>query len=350
MLSKKMYTEEYIHELQSRTGNDPTLLERVVFAFGLLEAITLVGLPFCFKGGTALMLLLDRPKRLSTDIDIIVEPGTNIDEYILKAGKIFPFLDVVENVRIGKNKIEKRHFKFQYCSPRNNRNVTILLDVLFEEIKYPGTTTRPINNELLLTGGDDLSVMIPDVNGILGDKLTAFAPHTTGIPFGVEKELEVIKQLFDCGELFEAMTDYLEVRESYHRIVKSELGYRGLDVSPEDVLRDTIKGCLCIASRGNPEEDYPYYKDGIYRIRNHILGRKFSGEIAGGYASRVLYLATSILTGQESTKRIVDASAYSGKIPDIERPRRFSYLRVVDPIAYGYLIEAIKLLQEYGSL
>ena len=157
-------------------------------------------------------------------------------------------------------------------------------------------------SQFCLTGGDDLSVMIPDVNGILGDKLTAFAPHTTGIPFGVEKELEVIKQLFDCGELFEAMTDYLEVRESYHRIVKSELGYRGLDVSPEDVLRDTIKGCLCIASRGNPEEDYPYYKDGIYRIRNHILGRKFSGEIAGGYASRVLYLAASILTGQDSIK------------------------------------------------
>ncbi len=36
------------------------------------------------------MLLLDRPRRLSTDIDIIVEPGTDIDEYIRKAGENTP--------------------------------------------------------------------------------------------------------------------------------------------------------------------------------------------------------------------------------------------------------------------
>ena len=52
-----MYTDEYIRELQNRTGNDPALLERVVYAFGLLEAIRRVELPFCFKGGTSLMLL-----------------------------------------------------------------------------------------------------------------------------------------------------------------------------------------------------------------------------------------------------------------------------------------------------
>lgn len=32
MLSGKMYTDEYIRELQNRTGNDPALLERVVYA------------------------------------------------------------------------------------------------------------------------------------------------------------------------------------------------------------------------------------------------------------------------------------------------------------------------------
>ena len=85
MLSEKMYTEKYIRDLQNRTGNDPALLERVVYAFGLLEAIKRTGLPFCFKGGTSLMLLLDRPRRLSTDIDIVVEPGTDIDIYIRRA-------------------------------------------------------------------------------------------------------------------------------------------------------------------------------------------------------------------------------------------------------------------------
>ena len=38
MLSRDMYTEEYIQGLYERTGNDQALLERVIYAFGLLEA------------------------------------------------------------------------------------------------------------------------------------------------------------------------------------------------------------------------------------------------------------------------------------------------------------------------
>lgn len=50
MLSKKIYTAEYIQVLHDKTGNDPLLLERVVFAFGLLEAIARVGLSFGLRG------------------------------------------------------------------------------------------------------------------------------------------------------------------------------------------------------------------------------------------------------------------------------------------------------------
>lgn len=341
-----MYTEEYIRGLYERTGNDPSLLERVIYAFGLLEAIKRVSLPFCFKGGTALMLLLDHPRRLSTDIDIIVELGTDIDDYIRRAGEIFPFTDVEEQVRVGKNNIEKRHFKFKYRSPKSGRDVTILLDVLFENIHYGSTIERPIKNELLLTEGDDLTVTIPDVNGILGDKLTAFAPHTTGIPFGVNKELEILKQLFDCGSLFDAMSDYNEVCASYQKIVKAETEYRGLPLSPKEVLTDTITGCLSIASKGQLlGEDYSYFKDGISRLRNHVLGGKFSGEIAGAYASRVLYLASSMLVGADSVTKIHDPNDYAGQKIELPKPKSFSYLRIVDPIAYGYIIETGKLLR-----
>lgn len=341
-----MYTGEYIQSLYERTGNDPSLLEKVIYAFGLLEAIRRVELPFCFKGGTSLMLLLDHPRRLSTDIDIIVKPGTDIDDYIKRAGKIFPFNDVEEHIRIGKNNIEKRHFRFKYRSPKCGKDITIFLDVLFEEIQYSATVERPIKNELLLTEGDDLSVIIPDVNGILGDKLTAFAPHTTGIPFGVNKELEIVKQLFDCGSLFDAMNNYGEVCASYDKIVRSEMRYRGLTIATEKVLKDTIKGCLSIASRGqSDEEEYIRYKDGIFRIRNHVLGGKFSGEIAGAYASRVLYLASSMLAGSSSVTKITHPFDYSGQKIELPKPKSFSYLRIVYPIAFGYIVESGKLLQ-----
>lgn len=175
MLSKNNFTEEHIRSLQTENRRDPLLLERCVYAFGLLEAITIVGMPFVFKGGTSLMLLLEHPLRLSTDIDIIVKPETNVDEYIEKASKIFPFASFEEQRRVGKNNIEKRHFKFIYESPINHRNIYILLDILFEEPGYSQIIGRPIKSGLIKVEEPQLQVLVPSVECILGDKLTAFA-------------------------------------------------------------------------------------------------------------------------------------------------------------------------------
>lgn len=345
MLSREMYSSEYIQELHKRTNNDPALLERVIYAFGLLEAIRKVGLPFCFKGGTALMLLLDPPRRLSTDIDIIVEPGTDIDKYIRKAGEIFPFYLSEEHIRVGKNNIEKRHFHFKYHSPNTGKDVSVLLDVLFEKIHYVTTVECPIRNKLLLTEGEDLSVIVPDANGILGDKLTAFAPHTTGIPFGVGKELEVIKQLFDCASLFNVMSDFKMVKDTYNMIVKSEMKYRGLLISTDEVLRDTIRSSLCIASQGHLyTEDYPYFKDGVSRIRSHIIGGKFNAEIAGAYAARILYLTSAIISDVSPLPKLQEQFYDEQKQIKFSKPKSFSYLRIVDPIAYSYVAESSNIL------
>ena len=85
MLLRENYTSEHILRLRDETGADPSILERTVFAFGLLEAIRSVDMPFIFKGGTSLLVMLDEPRRLSTDIDIIVERDTDVDGYIEKA-------------------------------------------------------------------------------------------------------------------------------------------------------------------------------------------------------------------------------------------------------------------------
>ena len=114
MLLRENFTLEHISMLREETGADPSILERTIYAFGLLEAIRSVGMPFIFKGGISLLVLLDNPKRLSTDIDIIVKREIDIDEYIEKAGKIFPFISVEENKRKGSNNIVKRHFRFHF--------------------------------------------------------------------------------------------------------------------------------------------------------------------------------------------------------------------------------------------
>lgn len=158
MLLRDNYTATYISKLREETGADPSILERTVFAFGLLEAIRSVGMPFIFKGGTSLLVMLDKPKRLSTDIDIIVSRDTNVDEYIEKAGKIFPFISVEEQKRKGLNDIEKRHFRFHFLSPRTGKEFNILLDVVYENNPYLNLVEYPIRSRLLLCEGEDLMV------------------------------------------------------------------------------------------------------------------------------------------------------------------------------------------------
>lgn len=309
-------------------------------------------MPFIFKGGTSLLLLLDRPMRLSTDIDIIVEPGTDINSYIDAAGKVFPFEAVEEDRRIGANKIEKRHYRFQCSSPYSGKNFYILLDVVFEDNPYSTLVERKIENELLITEGENLSVRIPGVNCILGDKLTAFAPHTTGIKFGIGKELEVIKQMYDCYTLFQKMDDFEEVVHVYKNVVKKELAYRELNYDEKEVLSDTVRSCLCVIGRGSINSlEYPLYSDGITRIQNHIFTGSLNGENAGICACSILYLAASILSGEKTCNVLTERDVDDAKILKIKNACRISYIKNVEPVAYEYLIRAYKLLgDEYFLL
>ena len=346
MLKKENFTEEHIRNLQSASHRDPLLLERSVYAFGLLEAITRVGMPFIFKGGTCLMLLLERPMRLSTDIDIIVAPGTDLNTFIEEAGKIFPFVSVEEQVRKGKNNIEKRHFKFVYESPVMERSIYILLDVLFEDAKYKRLIAKPIKNELILTDGEDLTVQIPSVESILGDKLTAFAPHTTGILLNSNKDMEIIKQLYDVMTLIEVAEDFTEVRETYYSLVQDEIAYRGLDIGPGDALRDTYNAAVSIASRGKvSKEDYVSYLQGLRDVRSHIYVENFSAEEASKRVPVVMYLVACLLKNVPFEKDI-DPAAYSGAGFISDELKALKSLRKVAPAGYACAVKADRLLNE----
>lgn len=349
MLSKENYTSEYLAMLQKKTGSDPSILERTVFAFGLLEAIQSVGLPFIFKGGTSLLVMLKSPKRLSTDIDIIVDPETNIDDYINRAGELFPFSSVEEHKRKGTNDIEKRHFRFHFVSPRTGKEITILLDVVFESNPYVKVTENPIRNKFLLSEGSDLTVKLPDKNCILGDKLTAFAPHTTGIPFGINKELEIIKQLFDCWTLLQEMDDYETVASVYSKISGIESSYRGLNLTPSDCLKDTISCCICLIGRGSVRpHEYANFSIGIKAIQGHVFDGRINGENVCIYASEIMYLATCLLTGQTKYERITKPDIYRDiKLP-IKGIKTISSIRNINPLAYAYMIKSFLMLQEIG--
>lgn len=61
------------------------------------------------------------------------------------------------------------------------------------------------------------TVKMPSANDLLGDKLTAFAPNTTGIPYfkhGNSMNMEINKQLYDVSCLFDLFDDLNAVRDA----------------------------------------------------------------------------------------------------------------------------------------
>lgn len=342
MITKENFEIGHIKNIQQEYKNDLHQLERTLFAFGLLEAISKTEMPFIFKGGTCLLLLLQSPMRISTDIDIVVPPQTDINSYIQKAGQIFPFFHVEEIKREPKSNIEKRHFKFLYISPTKNAEITVLLDVLFEENLYTSTIQKTLENKLLLTSGENQIITIPSINCILGDKLTAFAPHTVGKSIN-EYDLEIIKQMFDCATLFNEHTDFSEVKETYNQIVKTEIAYRGLDILPSQVLKDTIFSAASIVSKGfvNPE-DFSVYNRGINAIRSHIFGGKYGVERAALEASKVMYLASCVLADKDTVENIADISTYQNVSIEYEELKNLSKIKKVYREAYAYCIAALE--------
>ena len=284
--------------------SDIALIEKSIRAFSLLESLVLSGCPFVFKGGTALMLHMDSAKRLSIDIDIICPPGTNIEEFVQKHAEEYGFGDVRLVERVTAHNIPKTHAKFFYqvSYVTNTETECILLDVLFEDIHYHEIEQLPIQSRFLKVEGEPVMVNVPGKADMLGDKLTAFAPNTTGIPyFKGDKDcsMEIIKQLFDIASLFDVTNDLTVVAETFQKFATVELQYRNLD--PENitqVLDDIFQTSLCICLRGQVEPDtFKLLQTGTKRIQSFIHSEKYNIDIAITNASKAAYLSVLIANG-----------------------------------------------------
>jgi hypothetical protein len=190
-----------------------------------------------------------------------------------------------------------------------------------------------------------VTVATPNADCILADKLTAFAPHTTGIPFGDGKELEIIKQLYDIASLIDFTDDFSEIKATYRQIVKAEIEYRGISADASMVLLDSIDTAACIAGRGKINgEEYSLLQKGVADIRNHIYSEKFNGEIAIQRACMVMYVAAAILTDQPTLPTILEKHEYAQAIIKPDKFKKLAHVKKTDSVAYWYLIEATNML------
>ncbi|MEM1122188.1 MAG: nucleotidyl transferase AbiEii/AbiGii toxin family protein [Bacteroidota bacterium] len=331
---------------------NPPVLEKMIQALALLEQLALHQLDFIFKGGTSLVLLLGKPSRFSVDIDIITKADrATIEQILQKIVDNAHFdrfeLDEKRSYQMG---IPKAHYFLYYQSELNNKANYILLDILLEDNLYPELLEVPIDSPWLKTNKPLQTVSTPSINSIFGDKLTAFAPTTIGIPYaknGISMSMEIGKQLFDLGGLLDEITDLNIAYQSFQKIAQKELIYRGLSgyTTIEMVLNDTIETALLLArrERNKSEPDASRFRElrnGLQRFQSFLMTGRFSIEQAIERAAKVAYLATCFKHKQpESFTNLIGAN-------DLIADPKYNFLnryRKVKNATYLYWYNILKM-------
>lgn len=311
MIEKERLNIDWIEKVSKANRKaDKILVEKVIRAFLLLEGLALSEIPFVFKGGTSLMLITNSNRRLSVDIDIVI-PGT-VDEFEKGLTVIADkqgFLRMEPQERAATTTVPKHHYKFFYTPihKTSQDEEYILLDVLFEQTPYCTVLKKEIVSKFIPVIDPLTSVDVPCAEDLLGDKLTAFAPNTTGIPYfknGKSMSMEIIKQLYDVGCLFDLSNEMEIVRKTFERIAQKEIGYRGGTMVVTDVLEDIFQASLCISSRGAMGKgNFEELQNGIKRVKGFIFSESYHIEDAIVSASKAAYLSTLIATNATNIEK-----------------------------------------------
>jgi 3-methyladenine DNA glycosylase AlkC len=353
MIDQEKTTKDWLENISRKNGKaDKIIVEKGIRALLLLEGLVKQEIPFVFKGGTSLMLHFDLTKRLSIDIDIILpkeieDLEEQLDAVAEEQGFLRKELQHRENAQ---SKIKKEHYKFFYepLHKTNRDEEYVLLDILIEEVGYSKIISLPIQSIFVPIIDEPLDVQVPILEDILGDKLTAFAPNTTGIPYvknDNSMSMEIIKQLYDIGNLFDVAEDIEIIKQTFSKFAKTELEYRSkTELNEADVLEDIYQTSLCIVSRGEfGEGNFNELQNGIQRIRSFIFTEKYQLEKAITHASKAAYLSALIKYNAEMIEKFDNPLEVKDWLVDEPINNRLNRLKKSNPEAFFYWYKIYEL-------
>ncbi len=306
MINANTYTTEWLDaRVKEYDVYSYDLAEKMTYAITLLEQLRFKGLDFIFKGGTSLVLMLDHFHRFSKDIDILLpEKPANLFEIFDAIVADTQFIRWEPSERKNDEfQVPKEHYKFYYhqSKPAKYAYQPVLLDIIFVENHYPVTQVVPVIHSFLDTSEPYAEVTVPTIDSITGDKLTAFAPATIGIPLGKKKEVEIAKQLFDLNLLFTLIEDPGLVAQSFAQTAKMVIHYYKKDLSVNDVYLDIINTSFTMALMGktNPQL-FGEIRDGVAALGQYLSKKTVFGyNVALTAAAKIAYLAACLMHGKE---------------------------------------------------
>src|SRR5690606_27218104 len=169
----------------------------------------------------------------------------------------------------------------------------------------------------------------------------AFAPKTTGILYSKNRHVEIIKQLYDIGFLFDRVSDLNVVRESYSRVVQEEIGYRKLNMDAKEVLKDTWQACYTLAERDTKSDEFKHLQLGIKNFTNFIIAR-FSIEEAITASAKVAYLTTLVNKEEnQEIERFKNPLEIKDWLIEDQAYNKLNKLKKTNPEAFFYWYKSI---------
>lgn len=223
------------------------LAEQAIHCLELVAELSTEGLSYQFKGGNSLLLVLDRPRRFSIDVDIATDSSREeieacLDRLVERHGvfvrwdkrqhKTKPWLPIAS------------YYLYYRSHFSDSSDTNIMLDVQLRRSPYRTERKKVVCGELFAAEAD---VELPLASSIIGDKLLTVGPYTLGIPVGKGKEAQRLKHVYDVSALMATGPDLTQIRESFEGCLEHENSLQERKSDSREVMLDTVAFCASVA-------------------------------------------------------------------------------------------------------
>jgi hypothetical protein len=260
---KKFFSKDHLEA--NRFNASSALAEQAVHCLELVAELSLSGLPFQFKGGNSLLLILPEPKRFSIDVDVASDSPREEIEAAL--GKIVSQFGVF-------SKWERRQHKTKPWLPMTSYylyynsvfdpspGTNIMFDVQMRRSAYK-TELKEVACGAVYKSSAKAELPLP--SSIISDKLLTLGPSTLGIPIGRGKEAQRLKHVYDVSRLAATLPDVAEMRLSFAQCLKQENDLQETNHSVMDIVTDTLSFLFTTARHDTKPEssDIPGLSENI---------------------------------------------------------------------------------------
>ena len=166
--------------------------------------------------------------------------------------------------------------------------------------------------------------------------------------------MEIIKQMYDVGCLFDKIDDINIVKEVFSAFAAIELKYRGNMHTISEVLDDTFYTALAICFRKDIQNtNFLVLNKGITSIKSYIFSDSFHLDKAVAYAAKAAYLATLLKYSKEKVVRFdpkvnikdLEIEQFYPEHP-LNELNKLNRLKKSNPEAFYYWYQIYMIVQE----